>query len=195
MVWGLLLTGAPLRPQPPQLIPIETKIVIEHRIPEEPDVRLTVPRPVITTPAIPDVTIVMSQDAPRALPVPVPALVLAPIQGTKIEGPHGDGERPAPVPPSLPADYLMRLLAHLSAYKRYPYDARLRHEQGTVRLRFTMDRMGHVTSYQVVGSSGFSELDDEAGAMITQAQPLPPVPSSYPGATVDLVLPLVFSLH
>ena len=100
---------------------------------------------------------------------------------------------PPPTPP-LPANYLSLLLAHLNAYKRYPFAARLHHEQGTVWLEFTMDRAGNVLSYKVVGSSGFADLDDEAREMIQNAQPLPPVPPTYPGATLDLILPLVFSL-
>ena len=103
-----------------------------------------------------------------------------------------DRNRPAPAPP---ANYLSLLLAHLNAYKRYPYAARLRHEQGTVRLEFTMNRTGNVLSYRIVGSSGFADLDDEAREMIQNAQPLPPVPPAYPGSTLDLVLPLVFSLN
>jgi protein TonB len=94
-----------------------------------------------------------------------------------------------------PPDYLARLMAHLNAYKHYPRSALLRHEQGTVRLRFIMDRMGNVKSYEVVGSSGFPDLDDEARSVIQNAQPLPPVPPNYPGTNLDLVLPLVFSLR
>ena len=30
---------------------------------------------------------------------------------------------------------------------------------------------------------------------VQNAQPLPPVPDGYPGTVLDLVLPLVFSLH
>ncbi len=105
-----------------------------------------------------------------------------------------DRAKPGPPPAPPPADYLSLLLAHLNAYKHYPYAARLHREQGTVRLKFTMDRAGNVLSYKVVGSSGFPDLDDEARAMILNAQPLPPVPTTYPGTTLDLVLPLVFSL-
>ena len=64
-----------------------------------------------------------------------------------------------------------------------------------MRLEFVMDRSGNVLSYRIAGSSGFADLDDEAREMIKNAQPLPPVPPSYPGTTLDLVLPLVFSLR
>ena len=97
--------------------------------------------------------------------------------------------RPKPPPP----DYLSRLAAYLNSYKNYPYGARQRREQGTVRLHFVMDRAGHVLSFQVAGSSGWADLDDEARELIRRAQPLPPVPKDYPGETLDLIVPVVFS--
>jgi protein TonB len=142
------------------------------------------PPPVAVPPPIPE----FQAAAPVTRPVPPPP-----------KDEHAQPERGKPAllpgpPPVPPANYISLLLAHLNAYKRYPYFARLRHEQGTVRLEFVMDRAGNVLSYRIAGSSGFADLDDEARAMIQNAQPLPPVPPSYPGTTLDLVLPLVFSL-
>jgi protein TonB len=98
-----------------------------------------------------------------------------------------------PAPP--PMDYLSRLEAHLNAYKNYPYDARIHREEGVVQLRFSLDRSGHVLSYDVVGSSGFASLDAEARDMIRRADPFPPIPAEYHGESLDLTVPLVFSLH
>ena len=92
-------------------------------------------------------------------------------------------------------DYLSRLEAHLNAYKNYPYDARIHREEGIVKLRFMLDRSGHVLSYDVVGSSGFASLDAEARQMIRRADPFPPVPPEYPGESLDLIVPVVFSFH
>ena len=100
-----------------------------------------------------------------------------------------------PALPRPPPDYLSRLVAHLNAYKNYPYDARIRREQGTVRLHFVIDRAGHVLFFDVVGSSGSTSLDEEARAMIQRADPFPPPPPRIQGETLDLVVPLVFSLH
>ena len=58
-----------------------------------------------------------------------------------------------------------------------------------------MDRAGHVLSFQMAGSSGWADLDDEARALIVRAQPLPPLPGDYPGETLDLIVPVVFSLR
>ena len=100
-------------------------------------------------------------------------------------------------PPPPPTDYLSRLEAHLNAYKNYPYDARIHHEEGTVQLRFMLDRTGHVLSYDVVGSSGFASLDAEAEArqMIRRADPFPPMPADYRGDTLDLTVPVNFAVR
>jgi periplasmic protein TonB len=58
-----------------------------------------------------------------------------------------------------------------------------------------MDRAGHVLSFQVARSSGWADLDNEARALILRAQPLPSVPKDYPGETLDLIVPIVFSLR
>ena len=58
-----------------------------------------------------------------------------------------------------------------------------------------MDRTGHVLSFEVAGSSGWADLDNEARALIVRAQPLPPVPKDYPGEALDLIVPVVFSLR
>lgn len=100
-----------------------------------------------------------------------------------------------PAAPAPPPDYLSRLVAHLNAYKNYPYEARLHHVGGTVRLRFVLDRAGHVRSYQVVGSSGSAALDNEARDMLRRADPFPPMPPQFPGATLDLLVPVVFSVR
>lgn len=142
----------------------------------------TLPPPSVVTPPMPEF-----QASQPARPAP-PAAREEHVQPDR-------GKTIAPPTPPPPADYISLLLAHLNEYKRYPYGAKLRHEQGTVRLEFAMDRAGKVLSYRIVGSSGFADLDEETREMIREAQPLPPVPPSYPGTVLDLVVPVVFSLN
>ena len=131
---------------------------------------------------------------PQIAIAPPPRDVLALMPQAQPSLPPGPSSPPSRAP-QPPPDYLGRLVAHLNAYKNYPYDARIRHEQGTVRLHFRMDRSGHVLFYEVIGSSGSASLDEEARAMIRRAQPLPSPPASFPGDDLDLIVPLVFSLH
>jgi protein TonB len=93
------------------------------------------------------------------------------------------------------ASWQSGLVKQLEKFKRYPGDARARGEEGTLELRFTLDRGGHVLARQIVRSSGHPSLDAEAIAMVDRAQPLPPMPASIPDSQLELTVPISFSLH
>lgn len=82
--------------------------------------------------------------------------------------------------------------AALSWSKHYPEAARVRGEQGTVRLALTIDRGGHVVSARVIGSSGSSALDQAALEMARRAsgKPLP----AEMGSSVSLTVPVRYSI-
>lgn len=164
----------------------------------QPEVHVTlappsvVPRPILPPPRL---------LAPRPATIPLPEVTILRSLPPSAAAPPAEVGPPAPaIPPAPPAlkppppDYLRRLATYLNSYKNYPYGARRRREHGTVRLHFVMDRAGHVLSFQLAGSSGWADLDDEARALLQRAQPLPPVPKDYPGETLDLIVPVVFSL-
>jgi periplasmic protein TonB len=129
---------------------------------------------------------------PRFSMVPPPPDV---IRASAKPPPPMEASPPPPKQISVPANYLSVLVAHLNAYKTYPYEARVHREEGTVNLRFSLDRAGHVLSFGVVSSSGSEALDSEVRAMIQRADPFPPAPPQFRGDTLDLVVPIVFSLH
>ena len=93
------------------------------------------------------------------------------------------------------ASWRSLVAAHLARYKRYPAEAEARHDTGTVRLSFTMDRNGHVLSRHIDGSSGSAILDREVLSMIERAQPLPAFPASMPQTRMTLVVPIRFSIR
>lgn len=95
----------------------------------------------------------------------------------------------------MPPDYLSRLIAHLNMYKNYPYEARIHHQEGVVTLRFKLDRSGRLQSYEITHGSGWAELDQAALDTIRRADPFPAPPQNYKSDQIDLVVPLVFSLH
>lgn len=189
--WGFILGLEHPDRLMPRPILIDVKIVTISVRPSQRPARpvpaqpRSLPPPAVVQPPLPEFQAAVPSTRPLSPPAP-----------PRDEHAQPDRGKPSPPPaPTPPANYISLLLAHLNEYKRYPYDARLHHEQGIVRLEFVMDRGGNVLSYRIVGSSGFQDLDDEAREMIQNAQPLPPVPANYPGTTLDLVLPLVFSLR
>jgi protein TonB len=138
-----------------------------------PDIQLEVPPPPRETVTLPP---------PPPAPAP-PNAVLAPPPAAP--APSGDAQ----------AAFAKKLFAHLNRFKRYPESAKLRHEQGVVSLRFTMDRSGHVLSFAVAKGSGSAALNGEALALIQRAQPLPAVPAEIRQDRLDLIVPVDFSLH
>lgn len=87
------------------------------------------------------------------------------------------------------------LLLRLQQNKRYPASAEARREQGIVTLSFTVDRAGHVLARDIARSSGVAALDDEVLAMVKRAEPLPAFPPAMTQASIDLTVPIRFSLR
>jgi protein TonB len=92
-------------------------------------------------------------------------------------------------------DYLATLAAWLERHKQYPRQARARGEEGTVLLRFTIDRLGRLQAWRIDRGSGSAALDREVGTMLQRAEPLPPMPDSMAQAQLELVVPIRFRLR
>lgn len=183
-MWGLLAEFSAKAP-PPQPIIVRVSL-----LPPQPQPKLA-PLPLPRFSQEPQIVAIQ----PRVSIVqPPPPEVIRATPPTRARAPSVESPSP-PRPEPPPSDYLSRLIAHLNAYKNYPPDARIHREEGTVQLRFSLDRTGRVLSSDVVKSSGFSSLDNEVRDMIRRADPFPPVPPDFHGDRLDLVVPLVFSLH
>jgi periplasmic protein TonB len=87
------------------------------------------------------------------------------------------------------------VLARLQQNKRYPASAEARHEQGTATLSFSVDRNGRVLARSITRSSGSTALDEEVLAMVRRAQPLPAFPAAMIQNSVNLIVPIRFSLR
>lgn len=92
-------------------------------------------------------------------------------------------------------DYVVKLRAWLSQHKRYPKPARAANREGTVRLYLAVDASGHVLEHRIAQSSGVPSLDQAANDMLARAEPLPPMPSASHRNRLELVIPIVFTLH
>lgn len=97
--------------------------------------------------------------------------------------------------PQVATTWETNLVKHLQQFKRYPGDAQARGEEGVVLLSFSVDRTGHVLTHKIARSSGFPLLDAEVMSMIERAQPLPAFPASMTQETLDLTVPIRFSLR
>ncbi len=94
---------------------------------------------------------------------------------------------------AAPATWRNMLVAHLNRHKRYPAEARARHEEGTARLRFSIDRSGKVVGASLAGSAGSAALDAEVMDLIRRASPVPAPPPEVGGGVITLTVPVNFN--
>jgi len=87
------------------------------------------------------------------------------------------------------------LLTHIQRYKRYPHQARRRGQEAVIYVRVTITRNGQVVKHQLEKASRYKVLNREVLTLITRAQPLPPPPKGLSGETLEILLPVVFSLR
>jgi protein TonB len=205
------------RPQPPRRLP-------SHAVPPRIETQRTLPPRVISQPLVArapvaHAAVMLRSAAPshtttrdtraaaptsvesQAKPAVLSAADAAPAATQSVATPE-----PIAVKPSAPvattasarsglANWQGVLLGRLARYKRYPAAAQSRHQEGVTVLRFTMDRRGHVLAASIDASSGVDALDAETLALIHRAEPLPSPPPSVPGETIELVVPVQFSLR
>ena len=153
-------------PEPPKLKP---RPVERHQ---------PIKRPFNKTPPAPATTAPPQAEAPPAPSAAAPA----------------PGASSAPASNAVPT-WQGLLVGRLERFKRYPYEAQFRRQQGVVYLHFTMDRSGKVLTASIGKSSGFDALDQEALALVHRAEPLPPPPREVTGDPIELTVPLQFFLR
>jgi len=93
------------------------------------------------------------------------------------------------------ASWRDQVIAQLQRAKRYPSGAESRREQGVVTLNFTLSRGGSVLGRSIVRGSGYPELDQEILAMVARAQPFPAFPAGMNQGSVNLSVPIRFSVR
>jgi periplasmic protein TonB len=122
----------------------------------------------------------------RPPPAAAPAITAPPTPATAA---------PAMNSTASPANWQAQLVGWLERHKRYPRLAQEQRQEGTVYLRFAIDRQGRVVSSQIERGSGYALLDEEVSALIRRAQPLPAPPPEVPGARIELTVPIQFTLR
>ncbi|MYC26208.1 MAG: energy transducer TonB [Gammaproteobacteria bacterium] len=79
---------------------------------------------------------------------------------------------------SVESNYLKRVSARIHRFKRYPREARIAKQEGTVVMQLTLDSEGKVQDKNITSSSGIDLLDEAALQIITKADPFPKFPSA-----------------
>ncbi len=177
-------------PKPkPQPKPVPPKIVTP-KVEKPKVVRPELEKPVQAT----QVTPVETRSSEAQQPAPQPS-VQQPAR-TSTAKPSAS-HRPAPRPGSQTAKpgYYKLILERLERLKKYPSRARRRGQQGTVVLSFTLNRDGSLKHYRITQSSGAKSLDLEVKKLILRATPFPAIPKNISSDTLEVSVPISFSLQ
>ncbi|MGZ3296067.1 MAG: TonB family protein [Xanthobacteraceae bacterium] len=131
-------------------------------------------------------------------------VTLPQVEPKEVEKPKPEKQPPAPETRAPPKTehvgqftqagsnaYNALVFGHLQRFKRYPSSAR--GAQGTVVVRFVLNRAGAVTESAVTKSSGNDVLDREALEILRRASPFPPFPAAKPGSQDRYIAPVNFA--
>ena len=90
----------------------------------------------------------------------------------------------------------LKAVARTIAKKQiYPRSALAREIEGTAKVRITVGRDGHITTYDVIQPTGAAVLDRALERLMTRIDPLPAPPAGLAEKELTLVVPIVWSLH
>lgn len=93
------------------------------------------------------------------------------------------------------AHYGQTLSEILARQQQYPRLAAARGWEGEVVLKLVIARKGQLVGAQVIRSSGHAVLDESALALVTAAQPFPPVPGQTPDRDLEVTVPVHYQLR
>lgn len=71
------------------------------------------------------------------------------------------------------------VISHLNKYKRYPNEALIQKQEGTVYIRVKISPSGEILGASIKKGTKFELLNDEALKLFRRASPLPKPPSEY----------------
>jgi periplasmic protein TonB len=167
----LEITPLPPAAPPP---PSQKQVVQAPIVAPPPIVRTDTPPPAVTISPVPQ----PSPPVPAA-PTTVPAAAAAPIAAPVVEtGPVSLGKLSA-----LPGNPPLK----------YPPSARMRHQEGVVRLRILVSTDGHVADIAIAQSSGFEVLDKAALEVVRRWRFQPPTRDGQPVEGIG-IFPAAFRL-
>lgn len=88
------------------------------------------------------------------------------------------------------ASWQRAVVSVVSSNQSYPHQAEARHEQGTTKVRLSLDASGAISKVEIVASSGSDILDKETEKMFKRIGSLP----APPAGITALVVPVAWRL-
>ena len=150
---------------PPQSVEQKPQQLSE---PERKDAEVTLPKP--------------DEQAEQTNPAPTP-----PVEAK-------EASAPPPVAPEVVRKWHITVNTRLNQFKRYPPQARARHDEGIAIVEFQLGADGRVLASRIVRSSGSPILDEETLNLLARAQPFP-VPDGARSQDLFLQVPISYGLR
>lgn len=91
---------------------------------------------------------------------------------------------------SQSAEWTKKVFGMVAAKQTYPRVAQMRGDEGTAKVRVSIDASGAIKNVEMVAPSGSSVLDKEALALPLRVGSVPPPP----GGATAVVLPITWKL-
>lgn len=88
--------------------------------------------------------------------------------------------------------YRDQVLLWLKRHIYYPTEAYQFRQEGTVVVRFAINRRGQILFYNIDKSSGYYLLDQAVRIMMSQSSPVPPFPAGQGGEEMRFLVPVIF---
>lgn len=89
------------------------------------------------------------------------------------------------------SDWSSTVAGMIAAQHNYPRSAQLKGEQGTAKVRISIDASGKISNVELMQGSGSDILDREALRIPSKLGSVPPPPGAKPTA---LIVPIVWKL-
>jgi protein TonB len=90
--------------------------------------------------------------------------------------------------------YLAEIRDQIARQQTYPAPSRSFREEGSVRIRLTLNRSGSVVKIELMEASPYKRLNDAAMRAATKASPFRPFPDEVKFETWRITLPVRFTL-
>lgn len=99
------------------------------------------------------------------------------------------------VDPKILDGYLGTLQTLIASAKKYPESARKSGQEGKVTVKFTVLQNGEVKNVQLVSTTNYPELNEEAIEAVKRAAPFSDLPEEIGKSFLDIILPFKFKLN
>ncbi len=107
-------------------------------------------------------------------------------------------QRPAARPthnPQLEQQYARSITQSIEQQKSYPRRAKRMHQQGVVKVGFTLNKSGIISNLRIVQSSGSTHLDNATLQAVKKVGRFPAFPKGVNKSSLRYVIPIAYRLN